>query len=187
MILIVLFASANLFANVYLTGGVEYTTLDDMKNQIGFNAGLGFNITNNLLLDYFYSSGQKDETKVTATEDYERVYSHEFHFINLRYLYPLTKYQLRLGGSAGAGMASVKYHYDNKYINGSSIDEDGDGLVYGMWFDAIYDVTQRISLFSKIGYVDTILGKPYIDSSIKGMDFKFGVAFSIWGKNRDLY
>lgn len=181
--------SGNLLANVYLEAGAGMNYLDDYKNHVSYGAGFGFNVTDKLLIHYFYNRGVYDGSKLdlVAGINYEKFYKHEYHLVSVQYLYPFPQFQLRVGGSAGAGLISYNYEFQDK-ITPTDNEEDASGTAYLLAADVIYDLSQRISLFAKLGYLGTLNnGLPYTESSIGGIEIKFGFMISVWGKQKPLY
>jgi hypothetical protein len=161
--------------------------------QTGANLGLAYNITPDV--DFLFRSSYNILTRNRGADDEEK-YSYAFGIAGLQYKLDLNRFgisQLIWTASLGAGYCMITAEYERlSKLKDAGADVEPKvtdmGPVAAIYTGVIYLVSQHISLFLDVGYHRVIytLGD-YEDKTIHGGHLVFGVRFTFFGKNRDIF
>jgi hypothetical protein len=164
----------------------------DFDALLLYGAGLGFDIYDNLELGYRYIRGDVTNTgSDLGSEADNNKYSLQTHSLFCEYRYRLpVSFPLSVtgGGSLGFTLADWKKDWV-KDTNNSLKSKKDKGLSYYVNVGVQYDATQKISLFTQIGYQGTTYMDKYITDKIStdGVQLLFGVKYNVWGVNKSMY
>jgi hypothetical protein len=169
--------------NVYVEGGGHYGNYADAKKMSGFAGGIGVGIAQNtnIYLKYFRATGSE---KNSGTKPFK--YQEDTWFAAGEYNYPIKTIPIMWTSSLGVGYSRAKIH---KYsvVMPFSNEKDDSGIFMGAWTGIRYIFSQRLSIYSLIGY-HRIMGMKgdMINNKIQGFQIALGITATIRGENNEL-
>lgn len=177
IILFILISASNSFAVIFVDGFGAYVNAGDMENQLGFGAGLGFDINSDL--NFLFRAAMtsvtenKDETDETDYEHFTALAGVEY----VPQINALRSYRLSWKNSILVGMSNSEASMEN--VQKGEVSDMGVACAF--WTGLQYDMTQIISPFIDLGYHSSFYQNKLKDESIRGYQVAFGIRFYLTG------
>lgn len=176
---IILSAITTIQAKMHFEASLNYTDAGDLKKQNGFGAGLGFDLMPDLII-YL-----KTKYGIASEKNGDEKYTHLMSFGVVEKNFRIQNYPIYWFVSVGLGYTKSNVNIENDATQ--DIDQSDNGIGYGFWVGGRYHLTQRVSPFIDLGYHKAIYANDFEDADVSGYQLNFGVTFSFFGKNNELY
>lgn len=172
-----LFFSVNIsFAAFFVEGRGEYMSTGEFKPVMGFGAGLGIGITDDInVIARFYQTENTEHANLTNETNYEIM----AFTAGVEYIPPISfleEYRIFWKNSISLGRTDLSYEKKDAPLK----DLDTVGIIACFRTGLQYNLTQRISPFFDIGYYKSYFAD-YSDLKLTGWQTTVGVRVHIFG------
>ncbi len=166
-------------SNIYLDLNGAYTNAGDLETLPGIGLTLAYAMHENINIFYrnIFSTTTKDPNTPEETE-----YGYNMFLAGFQYRYRISESPAFWTINAAAGWTQAKYS-----ISQTGNDESDDGIALAVTTGILFEATQNISAYLEVGYHFASYTGAFSEADVKGIQFLFGIRFTVWGKNRPIF